>query len=74
MKKLTVFSIVLVIFTAAPVFACGGGNGDKGKGDKALTINVQALCDGKKGDKPDSQPQLLCGGGSKDKDKDGPKT
>lgn len=108
MKILTVFSIALVIFAAAPVFACGGscGGGDKGKGDKAFTLNVQTFCggdtkgdktDGKaalsyacnkpkpkpdpapqcggdKGKKSDPKPQLMCGGGSKDKDKDGPKT
>lgn len=57
MKALTVFSIALVIFAAAPVFACGGG--DKGKDDKAFTLNVQTFCGGDtKGDKSDGKAAL----------------
>ena len=77
MKTLTIFSIALVVLAAAPVFACGGGSGDKGKDDQAFTINVQTLCGGDKGDKsgdkdataylcnkpkPEPEPEPQCGG------------
>ena len=54
MKTLTVFSIALVVFAAAPVFACGDSC-DKDKDEQAFTINVQTLCGGDKGDKSDDK-------------------
>lgn len=81
MKTLTILSIALVVFAAAPVFACGGGSGDKGKDDQTFTINVQTLCGGDKGDKsgdkdaaclcnkpkPEPAPEPQCGGDKGDK-------
>jgi len=77
MKVLTLFSIALVVFAAAPVLACGGDGGDKDD-TAAFTINVQTLCGGDKGDdagdgqtavclcnKPSPEPEPACGGGDK---------
>ena len=69
MKALTLCSIALIVFAAAPVFACGDG-GDKDKTDTAaFTIDVQTLCGGDKGDKPkpEPDPEPTCGGDKGDK-------
>lgn len=60
MKSLTMLSLALVVFAAAPVFACGGGDGDKEKDTQAFTTNVQTLCGGDKGDKPKDETACMC--------------
>jgi hypothetical protein len=81
MKALTIFSIALVIFAAAPVLACGGGSGDKDDDTAAFTSDVQSLCGDSGGDKsddqtasylcskpkPDTEPKPACGGDKGDK-------
>jgi hypothetical protein len=62
MKTLTVLSIALVLFVAAPVFACGGEKEcDKDKDTQAFTVDAQPLCGGDKGDKP-AEPAAMGGG------------
>ena len=43
MKLLTLFLVVLMIFAASPVFACGDTSGED-KDDQSFTIDVQYLC------------------------------
>ena len=43
MKLLTLFLVVLMIFAASPVFACGDSSGED-KDDQSFTIDVQYLC------------------------------
>lgn len=62
MKLLTVLTILLVLFTAAPVMACGGEK-ECDKDKQAFTVEAQPLCGGDKGDKGDK-------GDTCDKDKD----
>ncbi|MBC8393840.1 MAG: hypothetical protein H8E17_14890 [Deltaproteobacteria bacterium] len=70
MKKLMIFcTIMLMIFAAAPVMACGSScGGDKDKDESAFTAEYQTLCGGDKDDKPAPDPEPQCGGGDKDKD------
>ncbi len=72
MKMLTVLTILLVMFVAAPVFACGGEK-ECDKDKQAFTTEAQPLCGGDKGDKEkDTQAftfdiQTLCDGNKGDK-------
>jgi hypothetical protein len=76
MKTLAMCTMMLMIFSAAPVFAgsCGGGC-DKDKDDQAYSFDYQLLCGGNKGDKPAPQPEMMCDtcGCKKDKGCDKPK-
>ena len=43
MKMLALFLIVMMIFAATPVFACGDSAGED-KDDQSFTIDVQHMC------------------------------
>jgi hypothetical protein len=67
MKKLALFSILMMIFATGAVFACGG---DK---DKEPAPEPEAMCGGSCGkgkDKPAPEPEAMCGGSGCGKDKE----
>ncbi len=80
MKKLALFSILMMIFATGAVFACDGPC-DKDKGDQAFTVDAQYLCGGsgctkpKPAPKPEPEPdpkldkdsEAVCGGDKGDK-------
>ena len=69
MKTLAIFLVAVMIFTSAPVFACGGscgGDKDKDKDSKLITQDTQYLCGG--GDK--SESDTMCSGCGCKKDKE----
>ena len=64
MKKLALFSILIFVFGASAVFACGGGGCDKPAPD------ADVMCGGGGCDKPAPDADVMCGGGGCDKDKE----
>ena len=67
MKKLALFSILMMIFCAGAVFACGG---DK---DKEPAPAPEVMCGGDKDKEPAPAPEAMCGGScGKGKDKPAP--
>lgn len=61
MKKLALFSILMLVFGASAVFACGGSC------DKDKDAEPQVMCGGDKDKEPAPAPDVMCGGG-KDKE------
>jgi hypothetical protein len=62
MKKLALFTILMMIFATGAVFACGSScDKDKDKDEQGFTVDAQYLCGGDKGDKPAPEPEAMCG-------------
>ena len=70
MNKIIAICCVVLLASAAPVFACTGcGCENKDKDKQALTPSFQTLCGGDKDLSPLPNPVPQCGGdGDKDKD------
>ena len=66
MKKLALFTMMMMIFVAGDVLACGGSC-DKDKDEQSAEYLCGGSCGGDKDKEPAPEPEVMCGG---DKDKD----